>query len=266
LSQALRKLALIDGRTGRFEDLIRFCEAHSKLGPVNPMLTAIHATALAGTGRIEEAEDIRSLNQLLWQGALPTPDTFNDINTFNAALAAELQAHPALRFENSRRASHATWRIDELLVSSSTQVRKLLECICDQVERYISDIVEPAALPIDHPFMRYRPDRAKILSWALIAGGKGHENWHVHGRGWISGVYYISIPDGLPSGGAAAGAIDFGWWEEVLGAGSSERIGQRRIHPTPGMLLLFPSHIHHRTWPHETDQNRICVSFDIVPC
>ena len=265
LPQALRKYAVIEASEGQFDTLVSHCESLAAMDTVNPLLTAIHATALAAAGRVDEAKRMRRFDELFWAGTPPVPTGFDGIADFNRELAAELRAHPALRYENSRRASEASWRIDELLVAGSTHIRTLLEAICTGVESYVRDVVDDPSRSPDSPFDRYRPRQAKITQWAVLTGPGGFERWHVHGKGWISGVYYIAVPRGLPEGGATPGAIDFGWWEDMLGEGASERLGQRRVHPEPGMLLLFPSHIHHRTWPHATEQERICVAFDIVP-
>lgn len=38
---------------------------------------------------------------------------------------------------------------------------------------------------------------------------------------------------------------------------------QHRVSPVSGMLLLFPSYLKHETYPNETDEDRIIISFNI---
>lgn len=38
---------------------------------------------------------------------------------------------------------------------------------------------------------------------------------------------------------------------------------QHRVSPVPGMLLLFPGYLKHETFPNETDEDRIIISFNI---
>src|SRR5258707_7985332 len=46
-----------------------------------------------------------------------------------------------------------------------------------------------------------RPPRSTLFpyttlfrSWAVIYPGDGHQTSHIHEDGWLSGVYYVSVP------------------------------------------------------------------------
>ncbi|QFT78440.1 hypothetical protein FIU90_12890 [Erythrobacter sp. THAF29] len=262
---ALRRYAVLEAALGQLDDLLHFSERRIAAGNASSLVIAACSAALAGLQRVDEAQEVRRFEELFWCGTLPCPSGSDDLVSFNRDLAAELRTHPALRFENSRRASKGSWRIDELFTARSEHVRILLETICTCAQNYIESVVDSPTRKPGGLFDELRPGACKIASWAILTREDGYEDWHMHGRGWISGVYYVAVPDGLPGGSDKAGAIDFGWWEEVLGDGASERLGYQRVHPEPGMLLLFPSYIHHRTWPHRSDEERICVAFDIMP-
>jgi uncharacterized protein (TIGR02466 family) len=91
----------------------------------------------------------------------------------------------------------------------------------------------------------------------------GHESWHIHPDGWISGVYYVAVPEGSP-GDDRAGAIELG----PMPFGTDARLSawpRSRVAPLPGQLLMFPSYYGHRTWPTGRDEPRVCVAFDVVP-
>ncbi len=267
---AVRKYAVVEADTGRMHELLAKCRVMIAAGDCSPRLTATYVTALAAAGDVEEARKVRGAEDLLWSGQLPCPEGHGDISTFNAALLDELQAHPSLRYENSRRASVDSWRVDELYMANSRVVKALLETIAGCVEHYIQDVVDAPGRASDTLFDAVRPEAAQFDSWAVLTNADGYEDWHIHGSGWISGVYYVAVPDGLPrqnskGGMDRAGAIAFGWAERLLGEGTSAELGEQLFHPEEGQLILFPSHLHHRTWPHGLDDQRIAVSFDVVP-
>ncbi|MEL7447287.1 MAG: putative 2OG-Fe(II) oxygenase [Pseudomonadota bacterium] len=270
---AIRKYGVIEADTDRMPELLDKCRAMLDAGVRAPRLTSTYAMALAGNGAIDEAYKARA-GDLMWHGALSCPDGFASIAEFNAALVEELLTHPSLRYENTRRASVNSWRIDELYMSGSKLVKVLLEQFASAVERYVRDVVEAPGRAQDTLFDDVRPDASELSPWAVLTKADGYEDWHIHGSGWISGVYYVTVPEGLPRGYGdnaqdraedRAGAIAFGWSERLLGEGSSAKLGEELIHPEPGMLVLFPSHLHHRTWPHGREDDRIAISFDVVP-
>ena len=93
---------------------------------------------------------------------------------------------------------------------------------------------------------------------------RDHQSPHIHPAGWLSGVYYASVPKSIADGDPAHS----GWLE--LGTPPSdlpppERPLIRRFRPEPGLLVLFPSYLYHRTIPFEDDSPRISIAFDIEP-
>ena len=58
------------------------------------------------------------------------------------------------------------------------------------------------------------------------------------------------------------GGLKFGEPDIDLGADGEAR---RKIQPSTGRLVLFPSYMWHGTVPFESDEPRMTVSFDVVP-
>jgi hypothetical protein len=111
----------------------------------------------------------------------------------------------------------------------------------------------------DDAWSRSRPASAALSLWGVLTKGAGHDLWHAHLRGWLSGVYYVRTPPAAGDGGAIElGAPDL----DGVGALNGER---RRVRPYPGLLLLFPSYLHHRTLPSLAPDWRVCVAFDVTP-
>ncbi len=99
----------------------------------------------------------------------------------------------------------------------------------------------------------------------MIAESEGFENWHVHQFGWLSGAYYVRVPEAIANGKTQEGCIAFGLPDDLAGEAGAAAFGTRIIRPVSGLLLLFPSHTYHRTFPHGHRDRRICVAFDVKP-
>ena len=63
--------------------------------------------------------------------------------------------------------------------------------------------------------------------------------------------------------GQRAGWIEFG--EPYWDIAHSVQPELKAIQPEEGLLLLFPSYFYHRTLPFTSGQQRISISFDVVP-
>ena len=93
--------------------------------------------------------------------------------------------------------------------------------------------------------------------------GDGHQCLHHHPGRWLTGVYYVGLPD-TPPGDADAlpGGIVLGGLPDWAGVKPPWPL--RRISPKPGLLLLFPSFLPHETLPTGREGERISVAFDIA--
>jgi uncharacterized protein (TIGR02466 family) len=116
---------------------------------------------------------------------------------------------------------------------------------------------------LQHPFIERRPKRAWLEAWAVVYPGDGRQVAHIHAGGWLSGVYYVTVPktsyDELRSGCLVLGAL------ELKGQSVDPPWGIRDIRPAPGRLVLFPSYVPHATIPTKSTDARICIAFDVVP-
>jgi uncharacterized protein (TIGR02466 family) len=181
---------------------------------------------------------------------------------YNQGLAEELLSHKSLSpiLSPSNNATTGTGRrINHLEFCAGPLTQDLLSKVRDAVDAYVAS---RQASP-DHPMIAHRPESVALNSWALTLHQDGHETWHVHPHGWISGVYYVKVPRVAPSPGRHPGAIEFGPYP--LGR-ERDNLPWPRWHvmPQAGLLLLFPSYYAHRTWPTSVDDTRICVAFDVV--
>lgn len=268
---ACKRLAAVDLHDDKIGDTIAVLDRIAAKGVSHARLHAARALVHARAGQIETARDVIGFDNFHHAGLLDTPPGMASMAAFNTALAAELLDHPDLRYERYGTASEQSWRIDAPLLGPAPMVRLLLDQVARTAERHVATIAGS-----DHPWARHRPDRGLLHCWCVMTDGTGYETWHVHQFGWLSGVYYVQIPPSIgaaataegESDGAndgAAGCIAFGLPEDLVGDVAAAGHGSRIVRPEEGMLMLFPSHSYHRTYPHGAAERRICVAFDIWP-
>ncbi len=257
---ACKRLASIDLDTGREGDMLATLDRLAEQGASHSRLHAARVLAHARSGQIEEARAVAAFDAFHYSAMLEVPDGMASLAAFNAALAAELLGHSGLRFDRYGTASEQTWRIDAPVIGAAPMMRMLLDRIARTAERHVATIDA-----VDHSWVRDRPREGMLQCWCVMADGNGYETWHVHQFGWMSGVYYVQIPPSVSTGDDLAGCIGFGLPEDVTGAEAASRFGTKLVRPQEGMLMLFPSHSYHRTFPHGAAERRICVAFDIWP-
>ena len=100
-------------------------------------------------------------------------------------------------------------------------------------------------------------------AWYVKMQSGGHLSSHIHEEGWISGAVYLAIPK---NSGASKqeGAIEL----------SSDGDQYPRLHdefekkvilPKEGDVIFFPSSVFHRTIPFKSNEERVCIAFDVKP-
>ena len=223
-------------------------------------LFAGQALGLASLGDIAAAREVVGLDRFLVQRQLAPPRGWDSIDAFNRALAAELAAHPGLRRDRYGSASQLSWRIEAPVAHGAP----LASALADELARQVEELVAGFGRR-DHPWLSVRPEDGTLHSWCAITEDVGFEDWHVHQFGWLSGVYYVSVPDSVARGEDTGGCIAFGLPEHLAGREGADAFGLSLVRPREGLALFFPSHAYHRTFAHGAGERRVCVAFDIWP-
>jgi hypothetical protein len=73
------------------------------------------------------------------------------------------------------------------------------------------------------------------------------------------------VPESIAHGESEAGCIALGLPADLVGEYAAAAYGTGVVRPQSGLLLMFPSHTYHRTFPHGERDRRICVAFDLKP-
>lgn len=193
--------------------------------------------------------------------ALPTPSGYADMDAFNEALHAELEKQHeqgSLPLDQTMRGG--TQIPDNLFKAPSGAVLEIKNLITDAVHEFIDGLkADP-----DHPFLRYiNRDFQFAGAWSTILYGAGYDASHIHNEGWLSGVYYVKVPD-LPeeSWESGEGCIQFGAPPEEFV--SAKNRTKRLIRPQQGLMVLFPSYVWHGVQPFTQEGLRHSIAFDII--
>ncbi len=98
-------------------------------------------------------------------------------------------------------------------------------------------------------------------SWFIKMKQGGHLTSHIHEEGWISGCVYLKLPDRMNGHeGSFSYSTDGDDYPRL-----NDDFPSQIVDVNVGDLVLFPSSLFHQTIPFCSDQERVCVAFDIKP-
>ena len=245
---------------GDLDGAMQACRAHREVDPGGMRALANEAMLLNELGDRDAAGRLLDFDRLLAVRTLEPPPGYADRPAFHAALIDALRMHPSLRFEPN----HSTTRQGHQTADLTKQQRTgPIGDLLDLIERAVADRLRAIEPDPAHPFLADPPTRWRLNVWGTLLAGGGHQLPHIHPFGWMSGVYYVRLPDVAdPSAEPQAGWIEFG----RPGADFHCRAAPltRMVQPHEGMIVMFPSYFYHRTVPFSDDTRRVSVAFDVV--
>ncbi|NBN93703.1 MAG: tetratricopeptide repeat protein [Betaproteobacteria bacterium] len=107
------------------------------------------------------------------------------------------------------------------------------------------------------------PDELDISSsWYVKMAKGGHLDSHIHEGGWVSGVVYLAIPQDDPT--PDAGNIEFSTNGDNYPV-QHDDWPRKLLDVKVGDYAFFPSSLFHRTIPFDSQEERICIAFDLKP-
>jgi len=286
-------LARALARLGNFEGSLAHHSQALALSPADAALRTSHATTLLMARRADAAADqaqaacalapddqlawallglawklvgdpretwLNDMRRLVSVVDLQAPPGFEDMASFNRALAQELTAlHRDRAAPLDQTLRGGTQTLGDIFEQGHPLVDALKLRISEAITGYI------AALPEDltHPFLRRRSKAWRFTdSWSSRLGSGGFHSNHVHPHGWISSACYVVVPDSVLRGDGQAGWLQFG--EPDFDVGLSQA-GRLKVQPLPGRLVLFPSMFWHGTVPFVDSADRLTIAFDVMP-
>jgi uncharacterized protein (TIGR02466 family) len=260
----LYNLAAALGDTGRAGEALAAGAAALAARPGDTRTLALKAALHLEAGERDAAGALLDFARLISVADPSAPDGQGAAADFNAALATHLAAHPTLRYEPPTKATKVGWQSGEILMRPEGPVRALKAMIVQAVEAYLAaHSADPS-----HPFLARPPARWRLKGWATVLGPGGHQTSHIHPLAWLSGCYYVQVPDEIVRAAARPEGWSEGWIEFGRPAAEMPTTAEPLIHlvePLAGRIVLFPSYFNHRTIPFTAEEKRISVAFDVIP-
>jgi len=251
--------ALLGAR--RYRAALQQADAVLAQQPGHTAALAFKCVALRELGREAARRELLDYDRLLVRETVPPIKGFRDNAAFNRALAQALADDATLRFEPT---GHTTQRGRQTADLSGSTVHALRElnalCLAAAARR-----IDGVAKRATHPFDASMPRVYRLYSWAVILGEGGHQTPHIHASAWLSGIYYVEVPDEVRRDDPErSGWLEFGP-SEARWHRDASAVPVLQVFPEPGLLLTFPSYFWHHTRPLRSRGRRISFAFDIVP-
>ena len=253
----LARLCLSRGDTAAALDACRTCLA---LDPFRQNALATLALAEQVGGDREAGRRLYDFARFVRRVPLRPPPDYARLDAFNEALAEAVRAAPSLTWEPLDRVTRGGAVTGDLLRAPSRPIRAFERALRAAIDGYRKTLARDA----EAPFLARVPARYRLTLIASILKAGGRHPPHVHEGAWLSGVYYVAVPERLAADREGRGGwLEFGRPDHALPEGSDVR---RAIHePRAGTALLFPSYFYHGTLPFAGAGERIGIAFDAYP-
>lgn len=242
---------------GDLAGVIDVCDDCLELDPLCQHALAYRAVAQYGLNKETNAKPLVDFATMVVKAQIRAPSPFDDIDTFNDALIADIRAHPSLIWEPPDRVTRGGSVTKDLLESPTVTVKSLEQALRVAIDEFRN------SLPADssHPFFGTTPEAYRLTLIASILKAGGHHPSHIHEGAWLSGVYYVNVPKVISEGDEGhAGWLEFGRPDCEIPAGCELKISA--VAPEPGAVVIFPSYFFHHTIPYQDASERIGVAFD----
>jgi len=104
------------------------------------------------------------------------------------------------------------------------------------------------------------PNESKLKGWYIKLKKQGQVTSHIHETGWLSGVFYLKVPESLKRN---EGSINL----SLQGSDYpyDKNLPNLYYNPKPFDLILYPSSLFHYTVPFTSDGERHSIAFDVTP-
>lgn len=133
---------------------------------------------------------------------------------------------------------------------------QLEKIIRKQIRSYVNNFKDSGI-----GLIRSFPKQFTLRGWRVKLMKGGHQKPHIHSGGWLSGVFYLQVPEKMK---ANEGSIAFSLHGYDYRVVNEDIPGKEHI-PSAGELILFPSSLFHWTIPFDSNEERQCIAFDVIP-
>ncbi len=251
---------------GHLEEALDTCEQFFNAYPHNMRALAFKAFVLNERGSVKAARRLLDFNRFIIGTRHHDVPGYETNKVFNADLVQFVLSHPTLESEPGSKSTNA----GSQTASLQDETAKPIQALRQLIERALSEYCNAFADHPAHPFLDSMPSHFSLDIWATVLKPEGHQKSHFHPGGWLSGVYYPSIPAAMSANGdSLAGRIEFGRPQDQFGFKAEPLI--HTLQPEAGLMVLFPSYFYHRTIPVAEKpaivaaEQRFSIAFDAIP-
>lgn len=244
---------------GRFDEAMEDVKHCIALDPSNQGALALQGVLCAELGQQEAAGRIFDYDRLVRTFEPKPPAGFASREAFHAAVIDHVRNNAALEFEPSGVSTRGGWHSGDLLRDSNEVMGALKSMLKGVFQTYMKELPRDAS----HPFDRQNHINVRVVAQAQVLESQGFLLSHIHPSGWVSGAYYLALPDVIADGEGDAGWLEFGRPTPELKTDAP--LETRSVKPQEGMAILFPSYFFHGTRPFASESPRISLGIDLSP-
>lgn len=163
-----------------------------------------------------------------------------DQNELIESLIEAIRQDPSLTWNRVNKPTDGGSQTHELLAGSSINA--------------IQELTQLIATACQSLLKRKDPIATELISgWGVILKSGGYQRKHIHADAELSGVIYLKTPGKKQGHQKHEGDICFSGDEKLF------------VKPSPGLMLVFPGYLPHATVPYTSEEERICIAFNLRP-
>ena len=243
----------------KFSSLKEFYLKHS-----NTLRTSIEIAALGELVAVQEGkENVHPFcpKPMNYISEFHIKDYLKNHENFLEKLKEEIDTyefHDGYAPHSSKSLNNGDQTIGNIFIKQSNLLNELrsffLKAVEDYKEKYQSS---------DDLIIEAFPKDTKLFGFSTkFDRGSGHHSSHYHPTGWISGSFYLNMPNDIKS---HEGNIQFDVQGTLPLFNKKVKIEKRNIIPEVGKLIIFPSSLYHCTTPFLSKTSyRQALNFNLV--
>lgn len=232
----------------------RLIEEYEELEPHNNNVAAMSAFASEQWGITNNYSFCH--NPILFLKYKNIIEDLKDLDFSFSDLSKELNELTEIWEPEDTTTKKGSQTFDNLFSLKKNNISKLKDLLKDEIRNYLENYRKD-----NSRYIKSWPKNYNIFGWVVNLQSGGFQSSHIHMGAWLSGVFYLSIPDDIKKND---GAIKFSLQGFDYPMKKNSSVSEI-INPKKGDLVLFPSSLFHQTTPFDSNKNRICIAFDIIP-
>lgn len=241
-----------------YEQALIFAKKMTEISPWHQGCWALYASTLRYNGDEDEYSKLYNYNDFVKIYSVPPPQRYENLSAYHSDLLEELEEqHKNKRHPIEQSVRNGSQTPNHLFTDASPLIEEFELSLRSIIDQHIEKLDKEEG----HPLLAHVNSNYFFSgAWSINMRNKGFHKNHYHHEGWISGPYYVVVPDAVNSQGEG--------WLKVGQAELSrwlEHEPDYYIKPTLGDVILFPSYMWHGTVPLTKDQQRVTIAFDVTP-